>query len=267
MNWLNLRNRTAKIRFQMYIERLLKVYERRLYKNMSIYLREQYRNIARKIRSGDLRIDQIIYNNKEMYNMLMNFYHSVAVFFAEKFSANFERQRSKALFDVFWELYRSWASIYCAREVTRISKTTETRIKKLMEQGVVEKWSNWELSKQIFSLSEIESRIRANTIAITETHNMASKTTHDMATSEPSIREKEWFPANDERTREEHFVRDGKFITSGSPARIPVKDLFFVGGEYMRHPGDPSASGKNIVRCRCTELFHTRRQADLQAAR
>lgn len=55
---------------------------------------------------------------------------------------------------------------------------------------------------------------------------------------------KKWVAVGDNRTRPAHKKVDG--------TEVPLDDFFIVDGEKMMYPGDPNASPKNTVNCRCT---------------
>lgn len=107
---------------------------------------------------------------------------------------------------------------------------------------------------------------RINTIALTETQNMAEATkaiettvtlSDQLVTPEqavslvlgPSIEaNKEWAAILDEKTRNDHVGADGQTVSFNDP--------FIVGGERLRWPGDTSlgASAGNTINCRCSSL-------------
>ncbi|MGK5512197.1 phage minor head protein [Brevibacillus formosus] len=58
------------------------------------------------------------------------------------------------------------------------------------------------------------------------------------------VKKKRWRAANNKRTRKDHKEANGQTVDINKP--------FKVGGEKLMHPGDPSASAKQIVKCRCT---------------
>lgn len=62
---------------------------------------------------------------------------------------------------------------------------------------------------------------------------------------ESGKRYKVWYAELDDRTREDHIEVDG--------TRIPIDEMFDVGGEQLRYPHDfMFGSAKNLVNCRCT---------------
>ena len=62
---------------------------------------------------------------------------------------------------------------------------------------------------------------------------------------ESGKRYKVWYAELDDKTREDHIEVDG--------TRIPIDEMFDVGGEQLRYPHDYlNGSAKNLVNCRCT---------------
>lgn len=96
------------------------------------------------------------------------------------------------------------------------------------------------------------SPFRAATIANTETHNAAMYALKEngkrVAREENLDLRKYWIPVEDSRTRDAHSAM-------ASHDAIPLDALFTVGGEKMDRPGDPRASAKNVIRCRCTMAY------------
>ena len=158
----------------------------------------------------------------------------------------------KDLRSVFWNHFRNYIKTYCAQRVSDINRVTRKRISRIIQKGTQEEVGRYEISKRLFALSEIESKIRARKIARTETHSGSSMAIHEAAKQERVLREHEWATARDERVRISHADADGQ--------RVPVDQPFEVGGELLDHPGDPKGSAGNIINCRCVELFHTQRE-------
>lgn len=65
----------------------------------------------------------------------------------------------------------------------------------------------------------------------------------------PVVEKKTWLTARDGRVRP---TKPGHFNHKAADGQTVAKlDPFSVGGESLQHPGDPSASAGNIIRCRC----------------
>ena len=106
------------------------------------------------------------------------------------------------------------------------------------------------IAKKIGGVNSIS---RAMTIARTETHKAANTTQYtkaEWAAQESGLKvEVEWIATNDGRVRDNHRHADGQKRHIGQP--------FNVGGEAMKYPGDPSASGSNTINCRCVLGYDT----------
>jgi len=70
----------------------------------------------------------------------------------------------------------------------------------------------------------------------------------------------QWITSLDDRERADHGEADGQVVA--------VDNTFEVGGEFLQHPGDPTASVGQIVNCRCSlaALFEDDLTADQLAA-
>lgn len=97
------------------------------------------------------------------------------------------------------------------------------------------------------------SKIRARTIARTETVTAANKGAIIVAKETGLLMNKEWLATIDKRTRHDHSRANGQIV--------PIDDYFNVGGFNMAQPGDiggkdgqPKTPAKERINCRCTVL-------------
>ena len=91
---------------------------------------------------------------------------------------------------------------------------------------------------------------RARMIARTETaaaYNYANLEQASSLEDSTGPLNKIWVAASDERVRDAHAEADGQ--------SVPLDEDFLVGGEYMSHPGDPSADASEVINCRCTLVY------------
>lgn len=72
----------------------------------------------------------------------------------------------------------------------------------------------------------------------------ASERGNDTAIQESSAIGERWVVTSDDRARDSHMAADGQIIPAGG--------TFLVGGDRLRHPGDPQGSIEEIAMCRCT---------------
>ena len=157
------------------------------------------------------------------------------------------RRAAKDVDDEFTLRVRAYIAAHTANKVVAISTTTKRRIRKAIDDGVVEGLGQREVAKRIVArTSGAIGRRRANVIARTETHQ-ASVAGADEAMAVSGINElmvREWIAAEDDRTRESHLEVNGETRPMGEP--------FQVGGATLMYPGDPAANAPGeTINCRC----------------
>jgi hypothetical protein len=145
-----------------------------------------------------------------------------------------------------------WYAFYSADKIKKISKTTTADLRRLMSAAFESALPEKEVIKQGL-LAKGLSAFRAETIARTETGFASSyasaETVRDMANEVGVKLFKTWIAVNDERTREDHSIVDGE--------KVADSEKFFVGGEYLDRPKDPSGSASNNINCRCEVAWET----------
>lgn len=95
------------------------------------------------------------------------------------------------------------------------------------------------------------SRGRAAMIGRTEMHIAANSAHHKihenlgLETGEKFF--KKWINSGDDRVRGIHSNVD--------PQIVAMDETFNIAGDRLKHAGDPSASAKNVINCRCTVVY------------
>lgn len=133
-------------------------------------------------------------------------------------------------------------------KITQIDETTKDDIFTIISEGESEGDPIASIAKKIKELGKGIARHRAQTIAITETHSAASYGSRQAAKSTGLTLKKEWAAAEDSRTRQSHNDADGQ--------KVDMDKKFKVGNSRLMYPGDPSAPAKEIISCRCVELYN-----------
>ena len=153
----------------------------------------------------------------------------------------------------FETLIRRYLIDYGAFAITSIATTTRKRITQLILAGEAEGKGVAVIASEIFdAMRGGFSKIRAATIARTETHNAASYANHAVAKTLniPEL-QKQWVAVNDPRTRGHHTVMNG--------VRVPMDEDFIVpydGINYrMSRPADPRGGAGNVINCRCALIY------------
>lgn len=146
----------------------------------------------------------------------------------------------------------SWIRRHSVRRVREISKATAKTIRRQIINGARRGWSNAKIAKAIREATAGEiGRKRAARIARTETHTAFERGSYEQALDMQRLgldMVSEWGATEDTRTRPDHSAADGQVVEAGK--------TFTVGGEAMRFPGDPRASARQVVNCRCTALYY-----------
>lgn len=150
----------------------------------------------------------------------------------------------------------SWVKGYAAERVAQIAETTRRIIRRVIDrgQGLLDAAPTppralaWQIEEA--TAGEIGKR-RAIRIARTETHVATERgnfeATREMARTLGDAYVKRWASVHDARTRPDHVKADGQ--------TVDIDGYFIVGGERMLFCGDPSASPKQTVNCRCVTLY------------
>lgn len=133
-----------------------------------------------------------------------------------------------------------------AAKVTRITENTRANIRKILATSRRDNLTNRETAKRI-STEIGGDRMRATTIARTETHSAGQRGEFEAYSAAGVKVKKEWGSTEDGRTRPDHAAADGQLVEMDEP--------FIVGGEELRFPGDPQGSARNIINCRCVTLY------------
>jgi uncharacterized protein with gpF-like domain len=155
--------------------------------------------------------------------------------------------RKNTLQEQVGELVRRYTLTTTAQRVVQVNTTTIDQISAIIQAGRDELLDPGKIATNIRQLAQITTRIRAETIARTETHSAAGFANNEAAKLLDIELWKEWIDAGDEREREDH--------RAGNVDRVDVNSEFFVGGEYLAYPGDTRGSAENVINCRCASVF------------
>jgi len=174
---------------------------------------------------------------------------------------------SKRVFEMFREpqvsvfelLVLEFIRKYALESAKLIHGTTVGAIVTTIALGRKEGVANKVIAKMIREQALSLSRVRANAIARTETHNAATFASQTAARATNLRLEKEWIAVVDDRTRgaeggDGHVGTDGQRRKMDEPYR--VEGFSTVPAASMMRPGDRGAPGGHVINCRCGELYH-----------
>lgn len=282
---VNLKTQSAKNRYHQQVVRQMMVLERHFADDIATVIKRQFKAAAHEVRQGNRHINSAVERYK--FDMLKEFrasYRRIGLTFygyvndklgtaeqhrgkePRKAAGDFATMETKAegswtTEDAYYSSMRFWIDIYAARKVTKVDQTTIDKLKEIIARNMENDLSNDAIADEIEELSEIASRVRAMTIARTETHSVAIMSVDSAIRNSvigDSLQKKEWMTFEDERTRQEHIDANGK--------SVGVDESFNVGGEALSFPGDPTGSAWNVINCRCVVEYFTAQEDEEEAA-
>lgn len=146
------------------------------------------------------------------------------------------------------EEIHSYIYDYVAIDVVAVSLTTKERIMFLVGESIAAGETVNQLAKRINQMYEHEFDMeRAKMIARTEMLSAISSGRQRGAKSLGIPLTKTWASDGSKRVRPTHREASGQ--------TVGMDDYYIVGEERGMFPGDPMFSGKERIRCRCTEFY------------
>lgn len=160
----------------------------------------------------------------------------------------FERKQPQTAFEVELLQYIEDQSLSAA---TSILGTTKDLIHRILSLGEMAGESSSSIARLIQQATGL-TPWRAARIARTETHSAAVFAGQAYAKSTDLVLTKVWLATTDSRTRSSH----GR----ANLQERKMEEKYDVGGVRLMHPGDPNGPSREIVNCRCGELYEERKR-------
>jgi len=261
MKVFNVSSRRAKIREWKAQQRLRKQSERRLMRQAQAVFEIEANRVSDAVKGLDpehaiiAASHEVDANQAQWRSILKANLRATSKVFGERVFRSLkgmpgaiETKEAQSRFDQF---VLTWIENHVGERIKLVSQTTKEKIIKAIRDAEAEAFeagdSVQELSKKIEAAYSGFSRGRAITIARTETGTTANValTEAAKATGVPGLK-KEWVWTNDERTREDHKLKD---------AIVGIHDEFEVGGFKMAQPMDPKGPPEEVINCRCGVVF------------
>jgi hypothetical protein len=237
-------------------DRQLKIAEGREFKKWFQYFkRENFKGVDLFLESGQITGFDGLFLDRDIIDLYINLFTSVGTQISLWYQDNFERFIEKQQSRENWsQMYASYGQRFAADKVTLVSgnrkKELQAVLKRLMNdpefQALNERTAQRVLRNQFASYSRTQAMRLVRTESVSAANYAATQTADNMFGSQNY--EKEWLASLDGRERDAHRIANGQ--------RTAAKDPFVVGGEYLKFPGDPSASAGNRINCRCTVLTY-----------
>lgn len=212
----------------------------------------------------DLPFDHFRRIEEAMHGLYRDITRSMAASMVGRFKSGFEYLETKDDNDGFYErVLQDYLNQYGGMRIAQISETTRRQIVAMIDKGLRDGLSVDDIAGEIRLRAEEMSKLRAHTIARTETHSASMYASLQSAKQSTVELLKEWVSVEDSRTRdfgEGDGVVDFYDHRSMNGVRVPMDDPFEVpnklgGSERLMFPGDPAGSAANIINCRCAQVY------------
>lgn len=225
------------------LDRLVLKYERRISREIVRAMREGGRN------QNDT--GKMMYKHREnITRLLVPLWNQSALAMSEHIVGP-----KKALSDVSPTIIqdtvvRNWINTYGAQLITRITRTTQDDVKRVISDGIRDGLTEREITASVNAVASSVGSRRAQTIARTETHAAANVSGHATAKAAGVRLMREWVSASGDRTRATHRDADGQ--------RVGMNELFTVGDVKLMYPSDTAANAPHeTINCRCAVAYVT----------
>ena len=154
-------------------------------------------------------------------------------------------------FEVFDNAIQMYITETVAEKVVNINIYTMQRLKDLISVSMAEGESIDQIATKIdrLYLDQIINN-RSEVIARTEVIGASNYGSQAAARQTGLNLVKSWLATPDSRTRKSHREADKQ--------RRELEELYSVGGDKLRFPGDPRGEPENVIQCRCTETYETK---------
>lgn len=222
-------------------------------------LRVQGRRMAALIEAGDspeLGIDSVAFAR-----VYAGLYQEIVPLFARRTYERLERVAQRSLViagrqvdDELYTFWQQWILSFLSEEgaarVKAISETTLLWLRGFITEAATEGWGPRATAREMLRRWDGLAEARAERIARTELNSAANR---GSLLGAETIGErlgipirKHWVSAL-RKPRDSHVAAHAQYATEG----IPVGEMFVVGGEMMRAPGDFGAPASEVVNCEC----------------
>jgi uncharacterized protein with gpF-like domain len=203
-----------------------------------------------------LTFQSLIYANvtekqiKEMYKEI----------YTNLIAPQYKRTEKSIKADIDFEMIiNQWLNSNAGLRIVSVHQTLIESIIKVIQQGYNDNISVADITR---NLQQRFGWYKAQALRIARTETTTATNYATMLAAENSEYEldKMWISTQDIRTRRppkslfDHLDMNGQVVNAEQP--------FFVGGEEIMYPGDPTGLAGNIINCRCKIVFTIKEDAD-----
>lgn len=182
---------------------------------------------------------------------------------AREFKADLPLEVKADAATLFDRIVQEFIEQYGARDVVNIVKATRDQMIRLIGKGLRDGKPVQAIAEMMREAIPTLSKLRAVTIARTETHSASMFASQQVAKETRLPLMKEWVAVEDHRTRdfgEGDGDVDEYSHRAMSGVQVPIDGFYLVPrrdgtSEAMRYPGDPNGSAGNVINCRCAQVY------------
>lgn len=233
-------------------DRLRRSWEKRMAAVAAGMFRQEADAVVKAIREGDALLP---FKEEPWVKRLEAAYTNVAEDFGDRTLEGLKAEGAVIevkTFEAFRTEMLAVIKSVVAQRVRNILDTTKDKVREAIEEGMAEEETFPEIADRVKAVYDGFTEKRAMTIARTEVLT-ASSIGNRYAAKEAGVPlVKEWVPTPDHRTRSHH--------RNVTPKQVDFDQPYIVGGAPMMYPGDPSGGAKNVVNCRCIEVYHFKQE-------
>lgn len=247
---INLETDEQKAAQWLAVDRDRQAWEKKGWSLVSKRFDEERDVVVKQIAAGkyDVTIDE-----KPWIKMLTPLWIAVVEFFGNEMWRDLEMRD----FDPYTAPMAEFIDEHVAEAVTKISLTSKTNIKAVVQAGLEEGQSSYQISQGVRGMyngwsgpyirPEHAIASRCMTIARTEVGGALGYGHQEAAKQSGVVEKKTWLTSGDDRVRESHRAISGE--------TIPLTERY---SNDCMYPCDPSGPASEVVACRCQSLFVTR---------
>jgi hypothetical protein len=209
--------------------------------------------------AAENRLNEI--QREDFQKLFEEIYLKVGLFFYQDQKNRLEQYKNKDtpnvdFFSLIWRqiVVNATSTLEIASLITRVTENTKTMIRALLVKAAAERMAPRDIAKLFNAEKVIFAKSRALTIARTEVGRAASIGIEQAAKDSQLELLTVWHHSAIGNYRENHRPLNGKYVKKG--------EVFKVGDVTMKYPHDPSGGASEVINCRCTHSYVTRRSAE-----
>jgi uncharacterized protein with gpF-like domain len=213
---------------------------------------DQWKKVAANYPTQGLLALETVFAGREVEDYLLDLYKRIGTATAREVFEGINKAVSKeSIIEFAIARVLFYLQQFALTKITSITNTTKEDIRGVLEDMIKRGLSPLDIAKELAKVGRGFSRKQAITIARTESIAAYNFGAIQGAAATGMATHKVWRSARQKRTRPDHIAANNQ--------KVKFDDYFIVGGERLRHPGDPRGSAKQVVNCRCVMKFELKK--------